>query len=93
AEACGLLGRWSDADRWLEDARSQLVSSPDRRALFVRALLTTGRHAEAIEVAAGIDADDGASTDDLLVAAETAFVVGDSEAVQTRIARALQIDP
>jgi len=93
AQVAAMLGRWDEADRWLDAARIQARNNPDRRAQFVSALLTGARLSEALAIGAVIDTDDDATTDDLLSAAEAAFVVGDEAALRARIGRAQQLDP
>ncbi|GEM_PF-6596700 len=93
AEICGVLGRWDQADRWIAAARDQFALHPDRRAQYLGSLLTCARLAEARELSLGIDADARASTDELLAAAEAAFLIGDDAAVRARVERAASIDP
>ncbi|MEM9373855.1 MAG: hypothetical protein AAGA55_09440, partial [Planctomycetota bacterium] len=93
AEMCGLLGQWSDADRWLALAADQASVDPDRRPYLLGALLGTARLAQAGVLAETIESDRQSTNDDFLAAAEAAFLVGDDTAVQTRIQRAGAIDP
>lgn len=92
-EAAGLLGRWDQADRWLGVAREQAERFPDRRPQFIGSLLTASRLSEAMSIADSIDGDADATADDLLAAAEVAFVVGDEGSARSRIERASGLDP
>lgn len=92
AHLAGLAGRWDRVDRWLDAARSAPGTDGARRADWFMALLACQRLEEADRLCAMIDVDEGATAEDLLMAAEYALLEGDAERLVERLERAVRAD-
>lgn len=93
AQLAGLAGRWDRVAVWLAAARAGADADPTRRDELFFVLMSCQRVTEATQLAnAFADAADP-TTDQLLVAAESALLSGEFERALALLERASAIDP